>query len=196
MVPHRTLTTFSLPRFDDILDEPFRERFGLNRARQYGVACRDVRAEFQAAEKLGAGPFFAASIPAPNWIEHGERRRCRLEFALGYIDEAQLEFLGPGHGTGFYSDALQGRERVLHHVGVFQNNASELEKRLNRAGFDTVVDGGVSLGNSVGFRFKYFDTRRAIGCYLELLDFYFFDRPISLEKPVKLLAGLRKRMAG
>ena len=190
------LRAYSLPGFGEILDSAFRERFGLNQAGQYGVACRDVRARYQEAEKLGAGPFLPSTIPAPNWIENGELRRCRLDIALGYIGDAQLEFLGPGEGTRFYSDALQGRGHVLHHVGVFQNNSRVLEKRLNGAGFNTVVDGGVGLGNSFGFRFKYIDTRNAIGCYLELLDFYLFDRAISIEQTVKVLAGLRKRITG
>jgi hypothetical protein len=190
------LTAYGLPPFEDILNSNFRKRYGLNQAGQYGVACRDVVAECHKAEVLGSGPFFVNRIPAPNWVENGERRRCKLEFALGYIGEDQLEFLGPGKGTGFYADALQGSEHVLHHVGVFQNNSNELEQKLNGEGFKTVIDGGVNLGNIFGFKFKYIDTRDEIGCYLELLDFYLFDLPISIKQPVKLLAGLRKKIVG
>lgn len=196
MTSSEVLRAYGLPDFGDILDSAFRERFGLNQAGQYGIACRDTRAELREAEKLGAGPFLPSRIPAPNWIENGAQRRCSLDIALGYVGDAQLEFLGPGEGTCFYSDALQGREHVLHHVGVFQNNSSELAKKLNVAGFNTVVEGGVSLGSRFGFRFKYIDTRNAIGCYLELLDFNLFDRSISIEQPVKMLAGLRKRITG
>jgi hypothetical protein len=196
MSTRNVLSAYGLPPFEEILDGDFRKRFGLNKAEQYGVACRDVKAQCHKAEVLGSGPFWINKIPAPNWIENGERRHCKLEYALGYLGEEQLEFLGPGEGTGFYSDALQGSEHVLHHVGVFQKNSNELEKKLNSAGLKTVVDGGVSLGNSLGFKFKYIDTRNEIGCYLELLDFYLFDMPISIKQPVKLLAGLRKKIVG
>ena len=194
MTNSEVMHTYSLPALDEILQSDFRNRFGLNRAGQYGVACREPARELARAEALGAGPFFPAKIAAPNWIENGKRQPCRLDIALGYVGDAQLEFLGPGKGTSFYQEALQGRESVLHHVGVFQNNSKELERRLNAVGFATVVDGGVSRGRSLGFRFKYFDTRVAIGCYLEILDFYLFGRPLSIEQPVKRLAGLRKRI--
>lgn len=196
MTSSEVLAAYGLPALGDIPDAAFRGRFGLNRAGQYGIACRNAGAEWRAAESLGAGPFFPITMAAPNWTERGERRRCKLEIALGYVAEAQLEFLGPGEGTAFYADALQGRSHVLHHVGVFQNNTSELEQRLNRAGFDTVVEGGVGLGSRFGFRFKYIDTRDAIGCYLELLDFHLFYRAISIERPVRLLARLRQGLTG
>jgi hypothetical protein len=96
MSTHDVLTAYGLPAFEGILDGDFRKRFGLNNAGQYVIACRDIRAECRKAEALGAGPFWINKIPAPNWIEGGERRRCKLEYALGYFGDEQLEFLGPG----------------------------------------------------------------------------------------------------
>ncbi len=194
MGTHKVLTAYELPAFEDILSDAFRQQFGLNQAGQYGIACLDVKTECNKAEIMGAGPFITANIPAPNWIENGARRHSKLEFALGYADEHQIEFLGPGKGTSFYSDALKGEEHVLHHVGVFQNDSNGMEKKLNAAGFTTVIDGGVHLGNSFGFKFKYFDTRDEIGCYLELLDFYLLGMPISTEAAVKFLGRINWRL--
>ena len=193
MNSEKALVAYNLPHFEEILTDDFRYQYGLMPAGQYGVACIDVQAECRKAETLGAGPFLTAKIPAPNWVENGIRKKCSLDFALGYAGNQQLEFLGPGKGSDFYADALQGRDYVLHHVGVFQNNIEALEKKLNASGFKTVVDGGIHFGQWLGFRFKYFDTREALGCYLELLDFYFLGKPITIEQPVKHLGRVQSR---
>jgi len=186
------LSTYNLPSFDSILSDDFRDRFGLLQAHQYGIACQNVQAECAAAQAFGAGPFLPANIKAPNWVQDGELRRgCKLDFALGYAGEHQIEFLGPGQGTTFYSEALQGQEHVLHHIGLYQNGSQEIEQQLNREGFRTAVKGGICIGNLLGFEFKYFDTRDEIGCYLEVLDFRVLNGiQVSVETPVKQLARL------
>ncbi len=184
-------STYNLPPFDSILSDEFRDRFGLLQAHQYGIACQNVKAECAASEALGAGPFLPAKLPAPNWVQDGMKLRPKLEIALGYAGEDQIEFLGPGRGTNFYSDAIQGKEYALHHIGIYQNGSDEIERRLNSEGIRTSVTGGVRIGNLLGFEFKYFDARDEIGCYLELLDFRMLNgTPISVETPVKKLARL------
>jgi hypothetical protein len=189
---------YELPNFDSILSEDFRARYGLAQARQYGIACQNVKAECATSEALGAGPFLPANIPAPNWVENGQPiNPCKLEFALGYAEDHQVEFLGPCNGTSFYSDALQGRENTLHHIGIYQNGSDEIEERLNKDGIKTAVTGGVVIGKLLGFEFKYFDTRDELGCYLELLDFRMLNGiQISVETPVKELARLHSFLFG
>jgi hypothetical protein len=190
--PDSVLSNYNLPSFDSILSDDFRHRFGLLQAHQYGIACQNVRAECTTAQALGASPFLPAKLKGPNWVQDGERRRgCKLDIALGYAGEHQIEFLGPGQGTTFYSDALQGQENVLHHIGIYQNGSREIEQQLNREGFRTAVKGGICIGNLLGFEFKYFDTRDEIGCYLEVLDFRVLNGiQVSVETPVKQLARL------
>lgn len=185
------LEAYGLPPFSTVLGNEFRERFDLLPAQQYGVACRNVKEECARAESLGAGPFIGGMVPAPNWCENGQPVDAKLDFALGYSGDSQIEFLGPGEGTSFYSDALKGDKPVLHHVGIYQNESEKIEKRLNQAGYKTVISGGVRLGSLFGIQFKYFDTRDELGCYLETLDFYVLGKlPIPVRKPVETLAKL------
>ncbi len=188
----KVLQAYKLPAFGEILSDDFRDRFGLLPAQQYGIACRDVQAECARAESLGAGPFMAFNTPAPYWTENGRRVTAKVDVALGYSEDSQLEFLGPGAGTSFYSDAVRECSAVLHHVGIYQNESSKIEQRLNSAGYQTVVSGGVSLGRLFGVKFKYFDTRSDLGCYLEILDFYVLGKiPLPIRAPLEGLAKLR-----
>lgn len=193
MQPDSLLSFYNLPPFGEVLTDSFRHRFGLESASQYGIACTNVKSECERAKTLGAGNFITANIPAPNWIENGSKRKCKLEFALGYAGEQQIEFLGPGKGTGFYREELKGQDHTLHHVGIYQNNSDDLERRLNSNGFPTVIDGGIKLSKVMGFRFKYFDTRDEIGCYLEILDFYLLGRPLSIEKLIQSYSAFRPK---
>ena len=185
---------YHLPPFDELLSADFRERFGLLPARQYGIACRDVQAECTRAESMGAGPFLSFRTSAPHWTENGQRVAAKLDISLGYAEDSQLEFLGPGKGTSFYSDAVKESSTALHHIGVYQNGIEKIEQRLNDAGYKTVVSGGIGLGRLFGIKFKYFDTRCDLGCYLEILDFYVLGKiPIPIRAPVETLARLRSR---
>ena len=182
-----------LPPLEDLLDGAFRRALGLAPASQYGIACRDVPATIRESEARGLGPFARAVVPVPRWVENGERRPVRLEFALGYDGEAQVELLGSGHGTRFYADALAGAsaQAVLHHVGVYQAGLADASDRLERAGFPRVVAGGVRLGRLARFQFAYHDTREALGVYLEILDFAMLgERPVPMRAAVGFAARL------
>ena len=101
------LREFSMPHVEERLPRDFFYELGLMFPQQYAMAARDVASCVRRAEALGAGPFLHATIPAPNWIEQGEHiKDCKLEVALGYAGDRQIEFLGPGHGTELYSRAL------------------------------------------------------------------------------------------
>ncbi len=191
---HRALAALSLPSFDEVLPAAFRRDFGLDPATQLGVACRKVSRAVADAESVGGGPFLRARISPPNWTERGVRRLARLDFALGYCDDVQLEFLGPGKGTRFYADPLGDADTILHHVGVYQHGLVALAERLERAGYATVVSGGVRLGPLARFHFRYFDTRAALGVYLEILDFAWLgDRAVPIRSLIGHAARLRLR---
>ncbi|MCA9534449.1 MAG: hypothetical protein KC593_12245 [Myxococcales bacterium] len=187
----RVLAHFGLPTLAEQLPDEFRARFGLAPAAQYGIACRDVPSACAAAEALGAGPFLMGSVAAVGWHEAGvPRPRCQLEVGLGYAGSTQVEFLGPGRGTDFYSASLAGAEARLHHAGIYQRGVERLGAGLVAAGHREAVRGGLTLGGCLSFDYRYYDTRAELGIYIEILDFRALARPLDLEPLVRGGAAL------
>ncbi len=56
----------------------------------------DVGAEIKALEALGCSPFIHVNMAAPGWTEQGEARKVKVEMAMGYTEDEQIELLGPG----------------------------------------------------------------------------------------------------
>jgi len=184
------LNALSLPHIEEQLPRDVFYRLGLKFPQQYGIACRDVAACVKRAEALGAGPFIHGNVAAPNWIENGERiRDCKLEVALGYAGDAQIEFLGPGHGTEHYARALVDTDIAFHHVGIYQRGMEELAASITAAGYPQVVQGGIKLGKALSIDFRYFDSRADYGIYLEVLDFNALGMQLSLEPLIRAYAS-------
>ncbi|MEM7434343.1 MAG: VOC family protein [Myxococcota bacterium] len=188
------LREFDVAPIESRLPREFFYRHGLAFPQQYGIACRDVAECVRLAESLGAGPFLRARMNPPNWVERGERKRCTLEFALGYAQDVQIEFLGPGEGTQHYAAALTDTEVALHHVGIYQRGIDHIAERLEAEGYTTAVTGGLSLGAALTIDFRYFDARKAHGLYLEVLDFKSFGFPLSTEPAIRAYSALVRRM--
>ncbi|MDH3199868.1 MAG: VOC family protein [Myxococcales bacterium] len=191
----RVLDDFSIPRIEERLPRDFFYGLGLKFPQQYAIACRDVAACVRRAEELGAGPFLHATLAAPNWIEEGELRRdCRLEFALGYAGDTQIEFLGPGEGTEHYARALVNTDVAFHHVGIYQKGMERISDSLEDAGYRTVVRGGVSLDPAFKIDFRYFDARQEHGVYFEVLDFQCLGFELSIEPIIRGHAALKRAL--
>ena len=189
------LREFDLPHVEEKVPRNVFYELGLRFPQQYAIAARDVGACVKRAEAHGAGPFLHVTIPAPNWVERGEfLKDCKLEVALGYAGDRQVEFLGPGEGTQHYARELVDAEYVFHHVGIYQNGMTEIAPRLEKAGYPEVVRGGIKLGKALSFDFRYFDSRRALGIYLEVQDFAYFSRELSIAPFLHLYARLRDRL--
>jgi hypothetical protein len=187
------LKDLSLPHIEERLSRDFFYQLGLRFPQQYGIACRDVASCVQRAEALGAGPFIYGTVAAPNWIENGELiRNCRLEVALGYAGDAQVEFLGPGRGTEHYARALVDTDIALHHVGIYQQGMETLAAAITAAGYPQVVQGGVAVGKALSIDFRYFDARPDTGLYLEVLDFNALGLPLNLEPLIRTFSAAKK----
>jgi hypothetical protein len=188
------LKEFSLPHVEEQVPRDVFYKLGLKFPQQYAIACRDVAACVcvRRAEALGAGPFLHVTIPAPNWVERGELiKDCKLEVALGYAGDRQVEFLGPGRGTQHYARELVDSDVVFHHVGIYQRGMDELAANITNAGYPEVVQGGVTLGKALSFDFRYFDSRADLGIYLEVQDFRLLDRELSIEPALRAYAKLK-----
>jgi hypothetical protein len=190
------LREFDLPHVEEKVPREVFYQLGLKFPQQYAIAACEVASCVKRAEALGAGPFLHATIPAPNWVERGERiQGCKLEVALGYAGDRQVEFLGPGEGTHHYSRALVDTDVAFHHVGIYQRGMEEIAPRLEAAGYPEVVRGGIQLGNALSFDFRYFDSREALGgIYLEIQDFRYFGRELSIAPFIKAGALLKEKL--
>lgn len=190
------LKDLSLPHIEERLSRDFFYQLGLRFPQQYGIACRDVAACVQRAEALGAGPFLHTTLAAPNWIENGELLpNCKLEFALGYAGDMQIEFLGPGEGTEHYARALHDAEIAFHHVGIYQRGMEELAASIMGAGYAQRVQGGISVGKALSIDFRYFDSRRDHGIYLEVLDFSCFGMQLNMEPIIRAYSASVRAIA-
>jgi hypothetical protein len=187
------LKDLSVPHIEERLSRDFFYQLGLRFPQQYGIACRDVAACVRRAEALGAGPFLHATVAPPNWIENGELiPDCKLEVALGYAGDAQIEFLGRGQGTDHYARALVDTDIAFHHVGIFQRGMEKLAASVTSAGYPQVVRGGISFGKALSIDFRYFDSRPAHGIYLEVLDLSLLGLELSLEPIIRTYSAAKK----
>jgi len=186
------LKDLSLPHIEERLSRDFFYRLGLRFPQQYGIACRDVAACVRRAEAAGAGPFLHTTMSPPNWIEDGERRpNCKLEFALGYAGDAQVEFLGPGEGTEHYARALRDTDIAFHHVGIYQRGMEELAASITSAGYPQVVQGGIAFGKALSIDFRYFDSRPDHGIYLEVLDLSSLAMQLNMEPLIRAYSAIK-----
>ncbi len=187
------LNELSLPHIEEQIPRDTFYKLGLKFPQQYGIACRDVTDCMERAEALGAGPFIHARLSPPNWREDGELiPNCKLEVALGYAGDAQIEFLGPGQGTEHYARALVDTEIAFHHVGIYQRGMEQLAASITAAGYPEVVRGGVSIGKGLSIDFRYFDSRRDHGIYLEVLDFSLAGLELDPEPLIRGYAAAKR----
>lgn len=160
----------------ELLDPVFLRTFGLAQPAQYGMVCGDVGASMETLESLGATPFVHARMEAPGWTEQGERRRVRVDMAMGYSQGEQIELLGQGENTEFYRREIPADGALtLHHVCCMQNDLDRLKRELPAAGYPLYLEGGVGLG-VLSTHFAYFDTRDELGLWLEIAQYRLLGR--------------------
>lgn len=174
----------------------FMNAHGLTRPAQYGMVCADVAGEIEKLEALGATPFIHATMNAPGWTEQGEEKKVKVEMAMGYARDEQIELLGPGSNTDFYRNAIPADGALtLHHVCCMQNDLQRLRRLLPRAGYPLYLEGGINIG-VLSTRFAYFDTREALGIWLEVAQYRLLGRHRPpTEAFITRLAQLQRRFS-
>jgi len=180
----------------ELIDPAFLGEHGLSRPAQYGMVCGDVAGEIRQLEALGATPFLHATMDAPGWTEQGRKKKVKVEMAMGYTGQEQIELLGPGVNTDFYRDAIPGDGALtLHHVCCMQNNLAQLKRQLPRAGYPLYLEGGINIG-LISTHFAYFDTREVLGLWLEVAQYRVLGRHRPpTEAFITGLARLQRRLA-
>jgi hypothetical protein len=179
---------------EQLIDWEFLHEFGLSTPGQYGMVTGDVARDIDSLESLGCTPFIHVNMDAPNWTEQGELKKVKVEMAMGYTGVQQIELLGAGQGTDFYTDKIPADGALtLHHVCCFENNIAELKQRLPAAGYPLYLEGGVNLG-ILSTYFAYFDTRERLGFWLEIAQYRLLGRHRPpTEAFITRLAKLQRR---
>ncbi|MFT4614163.1 MAG: hypothetical protein ACI9NT_001307 [Bacteroidia bacterium] len=97
------------------------------------MVCGNVAGGIDALQQLGSTPFLHAHMNAPGWVEQGQSRKVKVELAMGYTGDQQIELLGPGIGTQFYTDTIpEDGALTLHHICCMQNDLARLQRRFGR----------------------------------------------------------------
>jgi hypothetical protein len=106
----------------------------------------------------------------------------------------QIELLGPPQGSEFYKDRIrEDGGLTLHHVSTIQDGLLEVERKMNAAGFPSIVK--QEGGNKYMFQVlvRYFDTREALGIYIEVTQYKLFGFHMPLgETLITAIARLQK----
>ena len=181
----------------ELLDRKFLAEFGLELPGQYGMVCKDVKAQIANLEAAGSRPFLHAMMKMPNWKEYGQPKDAYADMALGYSNGQQIELLGEGRNIDIYKEKIpEDGSIALHHACVFQGNIVELERRLNDAGYVTAGSGYIGLSGLYSTTVRYIDTRETIGIYLEMVEYRLLGRHTPPgEKIITGIAKLQKRFA-
>ena len=180
-----------------LVDADFLGQFGLSTPGQYGMVSGNVPANIERLEGLGTTPFIYANMDAPGWTEQGEQKPVKVEMGMGYVGDQQIEVLGAGENTQFYTDAIPADGSLtLHHVCCMQNNILELKETLPAAGYPLYLEGGVNMG-ILSTYFAYFDTRERLGFWLEIAQYRLLGRhKPPTEAFITRLARLQRRLGG
>ncbi len=116
---------------------------------------------------LGAGPFFVFDVPVlPGQLYYGEPTEVAMKVGFGFSGGQLIELLAQTNdGKSPFRDFLAKNGPGLHHV-MPRTDFEAGYKRLSEAGFRVAYSGQMPSGE----RFCLFDTCKAYGYYIELME--------------------------
>lgn len=97
----------------------------------------------------------------------GKSVEGRVNVAIGYSGETQIEIVEPLGGNDLYAECLKDREFGLHHIGVLVDDIED-EIQRRKLGQDLVLQSGY-VGQEKGIQFAFLDTRSELGILTELV---------------------------
>jgi hypothetical protein len=121
------------------------------------------------SQLLDLGPFTVVDLDsaATNWTYRGRQAVWSVRLALN-MRLPQMELFELGEGPSLYHEVVEERGYGLHHVGIVVEDREKVDavtEALSAQGIAVVADGG----NDVDSMFAYYDTREALGCFLEMI---------------------------
>lgn len=81
----------------------------------------------------------------------------------------QLELVHPLRGPSIYHTWLETHGPGLHHIGYYVDDLVAVDREMLDAGFE-IVQTGEGFGADGTGRYSYYDTREALGFYLEGIE--------------------------
>jgi catechol 2,3-dioxygenase-like lactoylglutathione lyase family enzyme len=119
-------------------------------------------------QTLGVPEFFQfPDIQFADLTYCGEPASCRVNVAIGYSGNTQIEVVEPISGHAAYSDFLAAGREGLHHIAVL---AEDFDAELDhaKASGRRIIQSG-AIGAERAIRFAYIDTSQTLGIVTELL---------------------------
>jgi methylmalonyl-CoA/ethylmalonyl-CoA epimerase len=134
---------------------------------QVAYVVRDIQeAQRFFRETLGGPRFFVIeNITFKEYIYRGQPIEAQQHTAFGYADTMQIELIQPISGENTASAFLRQQGQGIHHLGIQVEDFDQAKREMAEQGF-MPVESGIA-GRST--RFAMFDTRAAIGSYIELV---------------------------
>ena len=134
---------------------------------QVAYAVRDIQvAQHFFTETLGVPRFFVIEdITFKEYIFRGQPAVCHQHVAFGYAGTMQIELMQVLSGENTVTEFLSQGGQGIHHLGIQVMDIDLAVHNMLEQGF-VLVESGVA---GKGTRFAFFDTRAAIGTYIELI---------------------------
>ncbi|AGZ44113.1 VOC family protein [Actinoplanes friuliensis] len=140
---------------------------------QWCVVTPDLDAKCAELEKLygPAGFWIMENAPLLNVTYRGKQIDLRVDLALGYIGDTNIEVVRPrpDGDDNLYSEFLEERpEGGFHHLGFQVYDFEAAAESLTESHGAAVQSGDFGVDGTV---FAYFDTTAVTGLYTEILYF-------------------------
>lgn len=134
---------------------------------QVAYVVRDIQeAQRFFSATLGGPRFFVIeNITFREYMYRGQPIEARQHAAFGYAGTMQIELIQPILGENTASEFLCQQGMGVHHLGIQVEDLDRAKREMAEQGFMPVESGIAGQGT----RFAMFDTRAAIGSYIELV---------------------------
>jgi hypothetical protein len=120
----------------------------------------------------GAGPFYIAEYEPEQQVYRGQPTHISFRLAYGFLGDVHIEVVQQlKGGKSAYTEALENGSTVsaggvLHHILLKHDGYDAIYNQYLAAGAERCYDAVVPVAG----RFCYLDTRKLMGCYLELVE--------------------------
>jgi methylmalonyl-CoA/ethylmalonyl-CoA epimerase len=158
--------------------------FLTNGIAQVALLVEDLDATVENYWKMfGIGPWHFYTYGKPlvrDMTYQGKPADYRMRIALSQIGPLRIELIEAREGESIYTDFIKEHGYGVHHFGILVENMQEALAQTQSAGLNMIQDGS-GFGLDGDWHYAYFDTEKALGVTLELIQ-----RPKARVQPEKI----------